>query len=792
MPQLTCPVNGCDWKSQELDAAFAQALTDALRMHDRDQHSILAAAAPAPAAPPPAYRRLRLDPPKITAGSELDQWSAFTRQWKMYKTGMEIQDNMCATALFYCCDEDLRTDLMRDITGDVSVLSETDLLAAMKRLAVKEESTLVHRIKLNQMTQPPGTGIRTFLASLRGQAALCSYTAECSIAGCDHIFDYSDEIIKDNLIRGIYDHEILADLLGDAKTDRTLDQTVSFIAQKEQGKSTRSVVGDRTAAISYQKPPGASKPPAPAAKCWACGGSRHAVKNDRAARENNCEAWNFTCTKCSTKGHFSNCCSKCSDCGSWGHRNKMSRYCNHNPRRQNKTKQVSAQHGATADEHDYSGCLFDQLCTIESDHCDASHIANTNSSDAMDSGKTHCVISEHIAYLTLSDVKDSVTMNCVSPEELSATSSSKIYDGDSVIYKDCNEVCTAGSPTSKRNPPIEHHIFDGTWAPRPSKPHPMLSVTLTPTPSDHALLGHPLTHTNESHLRATNLSMVADSGCLSSIMPLQSALAMGFDSRDIMPVKLHMCGAIAEDLGVIGAITAMASIIDGDGSTRSAKLLLYVSQKIRRPFLCRETLEHLGVIPVDFPFVPASPPPDYVNSIAGEAPKTSDPSCSCPKRGQPPPPLPTELPSGLEATEENIPALKQWILDYYASTTFNVCEHQPLPLMNCEPLQLHVDPEATPLAVHKPALVPIHWQDKVLEDLERDVRIGVLEKVNPNTPVTWCSRMVVTAKANGSPRRTVDLQHLNKHSVRQTHHVPSPFLLASKVPQHTKKTVTDA
>ena len=52
--------------------------------------------------------------------------------------------------------------------------------------------------------------------------------------------------------------------------------------------------------------------------------------------------------------------------------------------------------------------------------------------------------------------------------------------------------------------------------------------------------------------------------------------------------------------------------------------------------------------------------------------------------------------------------------------------------------------------------------------------------------------MVVTGKADGTPRRTVDLQPQNKHSVRQTHHVPSPFHLADRVPHGTKKTVTDA
>lgn len=52
--------------------------------------------------------------------------------------------------------------------------------------------------------------------------------------------------------------------------------------------------------------------------------------------------------------------------------------------------------------------------------------------------------------------------------------------------------------------------------------------------------------------------------------------------------------------------------------------------------------------------------------------------------------------------------------------------------------------------------------------------------------------MVVAAKADGSPRRTVDLQPQNRQAVRQTHHVPSPFHLADRIPQNTRKTVTDA
>ena len=60
-------------------------------------------------------------------------------------------------------------------------------------------------------------------------------------------------IIKDNLIRGISDPEILADLLGDPKTDRSLEEIVNFVAQKEQGKATRSAVGDSAGAINHLK-----------------------------------------------------------------------------------------------------------------------------------------------------------------------------------------------------------------------------------------------------------------------------------------------------------------------------------------------------------------------------------------------------------------------------------------------------------------------------------------------------------------------------------------------------------
>jgi hypothetical protein len=52
--------------------------------------------------------------------------------------------------------------------------------------------------------------------------------------------------------------------------------------------------------------------------------------------------------------------------------------------------------------------------------------------------------------------------------------------------------------------------------------------------------------------------------------------------------------------------------------------------------------------------------------------------------------------------------------------------------------------------------------------------------------------MVICAKKNGKPRRTVDFQPLNAHAKRETHHTTSPFHQARSVPHGKKKTVLDA
>ena len=156
----------------------------------------------------------------------------------------------------------------------------------------------------------------------------------------------------------------------------------------------------------------------------------------------------------------------------------------------------------------------------------------------------------------------------------------------------------------------------------------------------------------------------------------------------------------------------------------------------------------------------------------------------------PTPPPPTTLP--YPATEANREKLEQYLLDHYRSSTFNVCEHQSLPMMQGPPLRLMIDPQATPKAHHSPIPVPLHWQEEVKAGLDRDVRLGVLEPVPVGEPVTWCHQMVICAKKDGTPRRTIDFQPLNLHATRETNHTQSPFHQACSIPHGKKKTIFDA
>ena len=332
--------------------------------------------------------------------------------------------------------------------------------------------------------------------------------------------------------------------------------------------------------------------------------------------------------------------------------------------------------------------------------------------------------------------------------------------------------------------PLDHHVYDTlseSWVQRNSKPQPFINVTIQTLSQDYIKLGLDAMHVSSI---SASVPALADTGCQSCLTGLKVIHRLGLRESDLVPVTMRMHTANNDGIKILGAILLRISCTDPAGHTAVTKQMTYVTDSSEKLFLSREACVALGIVPDTFPTV-QSPANKSVNDVH----EPTIAPCGCPTRHSPPP-LPESPP--YPATVENREKLERYLLNYYRSSTFNTCEHQQLPLMDGPPMKLMVNPNAKPVAHHTPVPVPLHWRDAVKDGLDQDVRLGVLEKVPIGDPVTWCHRMVVCAKKNGKPRRTVDFQALNVHATRETHHTASPFLQARSVPAGKKKTIFDA
>jgi hypothetical protein len=84
--------------------------------------------------------------------------------------------------------------------------------------------------------------------------------------------------------------------------------------------------------------------------------------------------------------------------------------------------------------------------------------------------------------------------------------------------------------------------------------------------------------------------------------------------------------------------------------------------------------------------------------------------------------------------------------------------------------RIQLKPDATPYAVYAPRRIPLPLMPKVKNELDRLLKLGVIERVEE--PTLWCAPIVVANKGNGI-RLCVDLSRLNDSVMRERHIMPS-------------------
>ena len=179
-----------------------------------------------------------VDRPSLGLDISEEDWDDFENLWKQFKKVTKLKPDEEATHLFQCCSSDLKQQLLKSESG-VLEKNEADLRKAMKGLAVIPVAISVRRTELLSMGQDKGEVIKSFFAKVRGKALTCRFKIKCPVCVAPNVtvVDYTEEVVKDVLIHGIYDADIKQEILGLPKLeDFTMSALIGHIEGKEMAR----------------------------------------------------------------------------------------------------------------------------------------------------------------------------------------------------------------------------------------------------------------------------------------------------------------------------------------------------------------------------------------------------------------------------------------------------------------------------------------------------------------------------------------------------------------------------
>ncbi len=299
MPSIRCPIPSCDYSTDDVDAAIVVQLLQLHQVTHNQQQALSSH----------LTKVEKVKRPTISASGTSEEWSYFKTRWTEYVEATGINGKDLVIQLLECCDEELRKDLTRSAGGSLTTKNEEAVLEAIQKLAVRVENIMVARVTLHDMQQDRDEPVRVFCSRLKGQADVCQFTTEC--IECKKTVDYTNQIVRDCIIRGISDDDIRLDVLGHENQDMELDVLVSYIESKETGKRSISRFsnsqGVAAAQSSYHKQH-AKILRETSTLCSHCGKNGHGNGNNKRTRREKCPAYGQTCTSCNRKHHFSSVC----------------------------------------------------------------------------------------------------------------------------------------------------------------------------------------------------------------------------------------------------------------------------------------------------------------------------------------------------------------------------------------------------------------------------------------------------------------------------------------------------
>ena len=211
MPTIRCPIPGCEYNTEDVEAVLAAAL---LNIHATSHTQVTGNMGHSSVKPPPMER------PRLVASSAEADWEVFSAKWRPFKAATSLTGDRVVHQLLGCLDDDLASLIYNEHASPES-LQEKELLELLQKVAVKPENIWITREKLHSMKQDPGEPVTSFAARLKGQARLCGFQAKtkCGAVNCNHenTIDFTETVVMGELVRGLGDPELKAIVLGEVE-----------------------------------------------------------------------------------------------------------------------------------------------------------------------------------------------------------------------------------------------------------------------------------------------------------------------------------------------------------------------------------------------------------------------------------------------------------------------------------------------------------------------------------------------------------------------------------------------
>jgi hypothetical protein len=190
-------------------------------------------------------------------------------------------------------------------------LTENELLAEAKKMVVKRRNMLVNRMKLSGMTQGGDKPITSFETRLKPVARTGKFKEECQ--GCNQQVDFTDQMVLDNIIRGLSDEDIKRKVLAMPEPDCTLEKVIKFIEAEESGKYSLSDTKDLASVAgfsTYKKQQRGNERETPPASPYADKNCRNCGNMGHISTFTKCPAKKEKCEGCGKIGHIKKCCKR--------------------------------------------------------------------------------------------------------------------------------------------------------------------------------------------------------------------------------------------------------------------------------------------------------------------------------------------------------------------------------------------------------------------------------------------------------------------------------------------------